>query len=175
MADAPAYDHVIQAMTGFGANQADLKTGVPVLVQQAIVDKVTGLTAAQAITAALFERHRTGRGQSIEISMLHPGLAFLRPGVSTTATMLGDFSVDADSYNDTDTKLSKAMSTAWVRFAKTGDPNGPGLPSWPVFMAGKENYLEFGDRIAAGRALRKQQLDFLNDVGCRLRRRAVGA
>ena len=56
LADAPAYDHVIQAMTGFGGNQADLKTGVPVLVQQAVVDKVTGLTAAQAITAALFER-----------------------------------------------------------------------------------------------------------------------
>ena len=81
----------------------------------------------------------------------------------TTTTMLGDFSVDADTYNDTDTKLSKSMSAAWVRFAKTGDPNGPGLPSWPVFMEGKENYLEFGDRIAAGTALRKQQLDFLSD------------
>jgi len=71
--------------------------------------------------------------------------------------------VDADSYNDTDAKLSKAMSAAWVRFAKTGDPNGPGLPSWPVFMEGKENYLEFGDRIAAGTALRQKQLDFLSD------------
>src|SRR5438034_3736966 len=45
LADSPAYDHVIQAMTGFGSNQADLRTGVPVLVQQAVVDKVTGLTA----------------------------------------------------------------------------------------------------------------------------------
>ncbi len=91
MADAPAYDHVIQAMTGFGGNQADLKTGVPVLVQQAVVDKVTGLTAAQAITAALFERHRTGRGQFIEIPMLYAGLAFLWPDVSTNVTMLGEF------------------------------------------------------------------------------------
>jgi crotonobetainyl-CoA:carnitine CoA-transferase CaiB-like acyl-CoA transferase len=91
LADTPAYDHVIQAMTGFGANQADLKTGVPVLVQQAVVDKVTGLTAAQAITAALFERHRTGRGQFIEIPMLHAGLAFLWPDVSTNVTMLGEF------------------------------------------------------------------------------------
>jgi crotonobetainyl-CoA:carnitine CoA-transferase CaiB-like acyl-CoA transferase len=91
LADAPAYDHVIQAMTGFGGNQADLRTGVPVLVQQAVVDKVTGLTAAQAITAALFERGRTGRGQVIEISMLHAGLAFLWPDVSTNITMLGEF------------------------------------------------------------------------------------
>jgi crotonobetainyl-CoA:carnitine CoA-transferase CaiB-like acyl-CoA transferase len=91
LADAPAYDHVIQAMTGFGGNQADLRTGVPVLVQQAVVDKVTGLTAAQAITAALFERHRTGRGQVLEIPMLHAGLAFLWPDVATNVTMLGEF------------------------------------------------------------------------------------
>jgi len=91
VADAPAYDHVIQAMTGFGSNQADLKTGVPVLVQQAVVDKVTGLTAAQAITAALLERHRTGRGQVIEIPMLHAALAFLWPDVTTNVTMLGEF------------------------------------------------------------------------------------
>ena len=91
LADAPAYDHVIQAMTGFGANQADLKTGVPVLVQQALVDKVTGLTTAQAVTAALFDRERTGRGQLLEISMLHAGLAFLWPDVTTNVTMEGEF------------------------------------------------------------------------------------
>ena len=91
LADVPAYDHVIQAMTGFGSTQADLRTGVPVLVQQAVVDKVTGLTAAQAITAALFERHRTGRGQVIEIPMLKAGLSFLWPDVSTNITMQGEF------------------------------------------------------------------------------------
>jgi crotonobetainyl-CoA:carnitine CoA-transferase CaiB-like acyl-CoA transferase len=91
LADAPAYDHVIQAMTGFGSNQADLKSGTPVLVQQAVVDKVTGLTAAQAITAALFERSRTGRGQFIEIPMLHAGLAFLWPDATTNVTMRGEF------------------------------------------------------------------------------------
>jgi crotonobetainyl-CoA:carnitine CoA-transferase CaiB-like acyl-CoA transferase len=91
MADAPAYDHVIQAMTGFGSNQADLKSGTPVLVQQAVVDKVTGLTAAQAISTALYQRERTGRGQYVEIPMLHAGLAFLWPDVTTNVTMRGDF------------------------------------------------------------------------------------
>jgi crotonobetainyl-CoA:carnitine CoA-transferase CaiB-like acyl-CoA transferase len=90
LANAPAYDHVIQAMTGFGANQADLKTGTPVLVQQAVVDKVTGLTAAQAITAALFERERTNRGRLLEISMLHAGVAFLWPDVTTNVTLEGE-------------------------------------------------------------------------------------
>jgi crotonobetainyl-CoA:carnitine CoA-transferase CaiB-like acyl-CoA transferase len=91
LADAPAYDHVIQAMTGFGANQADLRSGVPVLVQQAVVDKVTGLTAAQAISAALYERERTGRGQVLEVPMLHAGLAFLWPDVTTNVTLQGEF------------------------------------------------------------------------------------
>ena len=81
----------------------------------------------------------------------------------TAPTMLGDFSVDADTYNDVDAGLSKSMGPAWVRFAKTGDPNGPGLTPWPVFTENKESYLEFGDSIAAKTALRKQQLDFLTD------------
>jgi crotonobetainyl-CoA:carnitine CoA-transferase CaiB-like acyl-CoA transferase len=89
LADAPAYDHVIQAMTGFASCQADLKEGTPELVHQALVDKTTGLTAAQAITAALFERERTGRGQLLEISMLQVGLSFLWPDAATNASFVG--------------------------------------------------------------------------------------
>ena len=89
-ADAPAYDHVIQAMTGFASCQADLKDGTPSLVHQAVVDKSTGLTAAQAITAALFERERTQRGQYLEISMLQVGLAFLWPDAATNPSFVGD-------------------------------------------------------------------------------------
>ena len=81
----------------------------------------------------------------------------------TTASVIGDFSVDADTYNDVDARLSKAMSPAWVRFAKTGDPNGPGLTAWPIFTEDQENYLEFGDNIVAKNALHKKQLDFLTN------------
>jgi crotonobetainyl-CoA:carnitine CoA-transferase CaiB-like acyl-CoA transferase len=90
LADLPAYDHVIQAVTGYASTQADLREGTPALVQQAVVDKVSGLTAAQAITAALFERERTGRGQYLEVAMLKVGLAFLWPDAATNASFVGD-------------------------------------------------------------------------------------
>ena len=59
-------------------------------MQQAVVDKASGLTAAQAITAALFERERTDRGQYLEVAMLKVGLAFLWPDAATNPSFVGD-------------------------------------------------------------------------------------
>lgn len=78
----------------------------------------------------------------------------------TAPTLFGDFTVEPDSYNERDFELSRAMSAAWVRFAKTGDPNGAGIPQWPAFSH-NESYMEFGDQVAVKSALRKRQLDVL--------------
>lgn len=77
-ANIRAYDPVVQAASGVAATQAD-PSGNPSLVQSLVCDKVTALTAAQAITAALFHRERTGEGQKVEVAMLDAAIAFNWP------------------------------------------------------------------------------------------------
>jgi len=73
-----AYDPMIQATAGIVATQLSGE-GEPQLIQTLVVDKVTALTMAQAITAALFARERTGRGQHVEVAMLDAAVAFNWP------------------------------------------------------------------------------------------------
>jgi len=48
-----------------------------------------------------------------------------------------------------DLKMSDLMSSYWVNFAKTGDPNGQGLPMWPAFSATAQNAMHFDAQPSA--------------------------
>lgn len=72
-----AYDDVIQAQTGLAELFARQTGGAPQYVPTLIADRVTGLTAAHGIIAALFARQRTGRGDTIRISMFETIAAFV--------------------------------------------------------------------------------------------------
>jgi crotonobetainyl-CoA:carnitine CoA-transferase CaiB-like acyl-CoA transferase len=75
-----AYDAVIQALGGLACSQRDPTSGAPVILASTVSDKVTALTAAQAITAALFDRLRNGgRGSRVEVAMLDATVAFQWP------------------------------------------------------------------------------------------------
>lgn len=90
LAPLPAYDHAVQALSGIAARQADPRDGVPDLVRHGIVDKATGLTTAQAITAALLARQGTGSGTTIDISMLDVAINLLWPDGMMNHTCLDD-------------------------------------------------------------------------------------
>jgi para-nitrobenzyl esterase len=67
-------------------------------------------------------------------------------------------------FTDVDFKLEEAMSSYWVNFAKNGDPNGEGLPVWPVFNDDQPEVIELGDEVKAAPLPYSEQLKFLNEV-----------
>ena len=74
-ADAPAYDDVIQAGSGI-PDTFRRQGGDPMLVPTLVADKVSGLTIAYAVLAALLHRQRTGEGQRVEVPMIDVLTAF---------------------------------------------------------------------------------------------------
>lgn len=84
------YDPVIQALSGLADMQAANENDRPRLVRTVIPDKTTGLTVAQAITAGLLERERSGEGQHIRVAMLDAMIAFLWPEALGGLTMVGN-------------------------------------------------------------------------------------
>ena len=65
-------------------------------------------------------------------------------------------------YDDRDRALSNTMADTWVRFAATGNPNGEGLPAWPVYTPEGHPTMVFGDTSEAGPHPAATQLDFVD-------------
>jgi len=84
------YDPLIQALSGLATIQGDRGQGRPRMVRLIVPDKVTALTAAQAITAALFARERTGRGQHVRLAMLDAMVALAWPEGMAGHTFVGE-------------------------------------------------------------------------------------
>ena len=83
------YDPVIQALSGLADIQSDRATGEPRMVRTIVPDKTTAVTAAQAITAALLARERTGKGQHVRLSMLDTMIAWLWPEGMSALSWVG--------------------------------------------------------------------------------------
>ncbi len=91
LADRPAYDHVMQCFTGFAATQARQDSGgKPALAANIVCDKITAMTASQAVTAALLARARGDGGQEVKLSMLSAAIAFLWPDAGGDLHLQGD-------------------------------------------------------------------------------------
>ena len=84
------YDPVIQALSGLADLQATDSQDRPRMVRTVIPDKTTGITTAQAITAALLSRERTGIGQHVKVAMLDVMVAYLWQEGLAGLTMVGE-------------------------------------------------------------------------------------
>jgi crotonobetainyl-CoA:carnitine CoA-transferase CaiB-like acyl-CoA transferase len=94
------YDPVIQALCGATDIQADRETGRPKMFRIIIADKVTSLTAAQAVSSALYAREKTGKGEHIKLSMLDAMVSFFWPEGMSGITFVGD-EIDVTKYQGT--------------------------------------------------------------------------
>jgi glutaryl-CoA transferase len=75
-ASQPGYDFIIQGLSGL-MSITGAQDGDPMKVGVAVTDVVTGLYATIGILAAVEQRHRTGRGQMVDVSLLDSATALL--------------------------------------------------------------------------------------------------
>src|SRR3954466_3850333 len=76
-----AYDHVIQATSGIMA-MTGTKDVHPVKIGAPAVDYMTGMTGAFALSSALYQRERTGKGQRIDMAMLDVAMIMMASHVA---------------------------------------------------------------------------------------------
>ncbi len=133
-AHKPVYDPIIQALSGLTTVQAGSDQERPRLIRTVLPDKVTAITAAQTVTAALLARERGGEGQHIRLSMLDSTLAFLWSTDMNNHTFLDGekptqraASIIDLIYETADGHMSVAVMTdaQWA-----GMSRGTGHPEW---------------------------------------------
>jgi crotonobetainyl-CoA:carnitine CoA-transferase CaiB-like acyl-CoA transferase len=89
-AGRPAYDDVVQAMSGF-AGLFSMRDGEPALAPSIVADKVVGLHVVYAVLAALLQRERSGgNGHAIEVPMFEAMTAFVMNEHLDAATFAAD-------------------------------------------------------------------------------------
>lgn len=79
--DNPAYDQIVQGLSGVMSVTGD-KHSAPMRVGYPVADTMGGITAAFAVSSALVQRERTGRGEFIDVSMLESVLVAMGWAVS---------------------------------------------------------------------------------------------
>lgn len=126
-ADKPTFDPLVQALSGLTTIQGGADDQRPKLIRTIVPDKLTGIQASQAISAALFARERTGEGQHVRLSMLDTVVAFLWSSDMGGHTFVGDESTSETAqsfidliYETADGYISVAINQDknWHAFAR---------------------------------------------------------
>jgi CoA:oxalate CoA-transferase len=148
-ADWPAFDLVIQAMSGIMSVTGE-RDGRANAVGESVADVATGMFAAWGIAAALYDRERTGRGRRLDVAMLDSVFSMLLTGLARRlftnqpVRRVGNrhpetYPVDSFSTRDGDIVLV-GFSDAIVR--RIGEVIGqPGLVDDPRFRTNRDRNL----------------------------------
>jgi crotonobetainyl-CoA:carnitine CoA-transferase CaiB-like acyl-CoA transferase len=178
-AELPGYDAVIQGEAGI-MDMTGFADGAPTRVGVAITDYLAGLYASQGILLALHERHTSGRGQHVDISLFEAMLSVMRLPMSVlqatgrTPSRVGNDHLNIAPYEPLRAKdgliiVAVANPRLWVRFCDAIER--PELRDDPRFTSNTE-------RVANRAALKKILEDTLQqwtteEVGARLQARQV--
>ena len=88
----------------------------------------------------------------------------LRRGVAHADDIMylnGQFLMQADQY-PAEAAVSEMIQQYWVNFAKTGNPNGAGLPYWPSFDETKPTTMQFSNGASLIMRPNREQIDFID-------------
>ena len=154
-AQKPVYDPIVQALSGLASVQGGSDAERPRLIRTILPDKLTAITSAQAITAALLARSRTGIGQHVRLSMIDAVVAFLWSSDMGAQTYVGrEVSQQRAAsfidliYETKDGFMSVAVMTNDQWHALTRAFDRPEWLSDPRFATTELRDLNINDRLA---------------------------
>ncbi len=142
---------MIQGFSGLASVQAGSDKARPRLLRTILPDKLTAITASQAITAALLARERTGEGQHVRLSMLEAVVAFLWSSDMSSQTFAEDAPIEQEAASAID--LIYETADGYITVAALTDRQWAGLAR----VLDRPEWLE--DERFRTPALRQQNID----------------
>jgi para-nitrobenzyl esterase len=142
----------------------------PGRTEEQVADSVLQAQTDRVFTRAMYRwahlQSRTGRAPAYLYYFTHtpPDESLLEYGAYHGAEVMYAFDNlgaddDAD-YGEADRLLRDQLSGYWLNFARTGDPNGTGLPLWPTFSEAPEQVMELGTPSGMTARPRPEAIDY---------------